>query len=45
MEIGSMNNIIQNLSSNSKNVSDEKKNNTAFEEIIKNEKNYQTYRE
>ena len=39
MEIGSMNNIIQNLSSNSKNVSDEKKNNTAFEEIIKNEKN------
>lgn len=39
MEIGSISNIIQNLSSNSKNVSGEKKNNTAFEEIIKNEKN------
>lgn len=39
MEIGSMNNIIQDLSLNSKNVSGEKKSNTAFEEIIKNEKN------
>lgn len=39
MEIGSISNIIQNLSSNSKNVSGEKKNNTAFKEIIKNEKN------
>lgn len=39
MEIGSMNNIIQDLSLNSKNVSGEKKSNTTFEEIIKNEKN------
>lgn len=39
MEIGSISNIIQNLSSNSKNVSGEKKSNTTFEEIIKNEKN------
>lgn len=39
MEIGSMNNIIQDLSLNSKNLSGEKKSNTTFEEIIKNEKN------
>ena len=39
MEIGSMNNIIQDLSLNSQNVSGEKKSNTTFEEIIKNEKN------
>ena len=39
MEIGSMSNIIQDLSLNSKNVSGEKKSNTTFEEIIKNEKN------
>ena len=39
MEIGSINNIIQDLSLNSKNVSGEKKSNTTFEEIIKNEKN------
>lgn len=39
MEIGSISNIIQDLSLNSKNVSGEKKSNTTFEEIIKNEKN------